>query len=271
MSRKLLAGLAAGLVALALIVMPADAAPRWFVNGKLAGTQPEPGVTFGKITLHNATLKNLECGNFVATTTWNEVVGGTERGFENTVGYSTWQCKAELPCKVHNERGEEEEGIFATPEGPPTFDGTEKRAVRSGITSLPWTGELTEKEKGVRQVLTHHVKVWLVVPIDTRLGGPGEGPACELLGGQEIEFADREGKTEKAEGDELAPRTVNGISNGLTPSHAVFAGEKVGKEESEKGGKAPETGRLISKYGPGYTTGTLVTAGAGDFELATSE
>ena len=264
MSRKLLTGLAAVLVVSVLVVMPAEAAPRWFTDGQVAGPEPEPGISFGKIELTNSELKAITCENVVASTAWNAVKEGTERGFQNTVGYGTWGCKAELPCKVHNERGEEEEGIFATAEGPPTFQGTEKAARRSGNTSLPWIGELIEKEKQ-HYVLTHHVKVWVVVPLDTKVGGPGEGPACELLGGEEIAFADREGATEKAAGDELAPKTVNGVMNGLYPSHIIFSGGK-----TEKGG-APETGRLVSSFGYGYTTGELVTAGAQDFELITAE
>ena len=264
MYRKLLRGSAAVLMVSALAVVPADAASKWFINGHLVGAQPEQILSFGKITLKNAELKTVECQNLVAATVWNELREGTEKGFQDTNGYSTWGCKASLPCKVHNERGEEEEGIFASPEGPPTFQGTEKEARRSGDTSLPWTGELIEKE-GSRYVLTHHVRVWLVVPLDKTMGGPGEGPACELLGGQEIAFANREGATEKAAGDELAPKAVSGTKNGLSPSHVVFAGEK-----SEKGG-VPETGRLVSTYGFGYTTGELVSAGATDFELVTAE
>lgn len=264
MSRKLLVGFAALLMVSAHAAAPAKAASKWFVNGHPIGAQAQSIFSLGKITLTNSELKSVECQNFVAGTVWNEVTEGTEKGFQDTIGYTTWGCKAALPCKVHNERGEEEEGVFATPEGPPTFQGTEKRARRSGNTSLPWTGELIEKGNQ-HYVLTHHVKVWLVVPLDTRMGGPGEGPACELLGGQEIAFADREGATEKAAGDELAPRTVSGNGNGLSPSHVVFSGEK-----TEKSGAA-ETGRLVSTFGFGYTTGELVSAGAEDFELITAE
>jgi hypothetical protein len=43
----------------------------------------------------------------------------------------------------------------------------------------------------------------------------------------------RAGTTEKAEGDELAPTFINGVKNGLTPSHCTFAGEN-GQVETEK-------------------------------------
>jgi hypothetical protein len=104
-------------------------------------------------------------------------------------------------------------------------------------------------------------------PVSKKLGGPGEGAGCELLGGEEIPFETQEGTTEKEAGDELAPKTANGLGNGLSPSHGVFGGEK---GLTEKG--HPETGRLVSKtLGPGYTTGELVSAGSADFELVTAE
>jgi hypothetical protein len=49
-----------------------------------------------------------------------------------------------------------------------------------------------------------------------------------------------EGVTEKAARDELSPKLVNGVKNGMNPSHAMFVGEK-----TDKGG-APETGRPFS-------------------------
>jgi hypothetical protein len=161
---------------------------------------------------------------------------------------------------VKNTRGEEAEGISLTFEAPPRVEKTE--ALRTGMTSLPWTGELTEKEPGVRQVLTHHVKIWVILPPASL----GNGPGCA---GTSIPFEDQEGPTEKQAGDELAPILINGTKNGLHPSHGEFLGEQ-GK--TEKG--FPKTGRLISPdVGPGYTTAkNLVTAGAkGAWELITAE
>ena len=230
-----------------------------------AGTKHEPVLSFGKLTLKNPELKELTCENFAATDVWNETTEGTERAFWNGVGYATWECKAALPCDVTNERGEEKEGTFLSAEGPPTYAEALKETRRSGNTSLPWTGELIEKGKQ-HYILTHHVKLWLVVPLDTADGGPGKGAGCELLGGDEIPFEDQEGPTEKAAGDELSLKMVNGLKNGLSPSHNVIVGE-----HTEKGG-APETGRLISPlFGPGYVGAELVFAGAPDFELITAE
>jgi hypothetical protein len=237
-----------------------NASIRWFINGKLAAAKHEPVITFGTITLENKTLGNLTCQSVVAGNAWNETTEGFERGFENTTGYTTFECEATAaPCKVKNTKGEEVEGIFATAEAPPIAEGTE--AHLTGVSSLPWTGELTEREAGRRQILTHNVKVWIVLPSPTI----GKGPGCR---GTEIPFEDQEGPSEKAEGDELAPVWVNGSRNGLKPSHGEFLGE-IGL--TEKG--FPITGRLISSaIGPGYIKAKQVIAGAkGGWELITAE
>jgi hypothetical protein len=264
MPKKLLVGLAPVLAVGALLAMPAlsGANPHVFINGKKAGTKHELGFAFGVITLKNAALAELKCENFSADNAWNEVKEGTERGFEETVGYGTWECKSAAPCEVTNERGIKKEGIYATAEGPPNL--VSEKARRNGNTSLPWTGELIEKEPqaGTKEiyVLTHNIKVWIVIPLGTEMGGGGVGPGC-VFGGHEIPFFD----TEKAPGDfELAPKTINGSKSGLFPSHGKFEGEK-----TEKDGKT-ETGKLESEFGAGFTTGSLVTAGMG-LELVTAK
>jgi hypothetical protein len=258
MPKKLVVGLAGVLAVAAFAVVPvvSQAAPRVFINGVKAGTKHELGFAFGKILLTSAALPNLECENFSADNSWNEVKEGTERGFEETTGFSTWECKTAAPCQVLNERGIRKEGIFITAEEPPEVHS--EKAHHNGDTSLPWNGELIEKEPetGVvnKYVLTHHIKVWIVVPLGTEMGGTGVGEGC-AFGGHEIAFFD----TEK-EGLELAPKTVNGSKNGLTPSHGVFEGKK-----TEKDG-ALETGGLDSELGAAFYTGSLVIAGE-NFEL----
>jgi hypothetical protein len=259
------------LAVVVVVAMPAVAQaappPRWFINGVRAGTKHEPTFSFGKITLKNAELKELTCENFAASSVWNEVAEGTERGFGETTGYSTWECKAALPCDVTNENGVTKEGVFATAEGPPSL--TSEKARRTGNTSLPWTAELTEKEGNRKEFFTetHHIKVYIVVPVNKSLGGPGTGAGCELLGGDEIPFENEEGLTEKVAGYELKPKVPAGIGNGLSPSHILFAGEK---GFAEKG--YPETGQLHNKtFGNAYITGELVSAGQADFELVTAE
>jgi hypothetical protein len=230
--------------------------PKWFRNGVLVTATHGPTMTAGSITLENSMLHKITCQNVVNQSIWNE----SEKGLETTLGYTTYECKAEHPCKVKNTKGEEVEGIYATAEAPPVISGSEK--FLSGSSSLPWTGELIEREAGVRQILTHNVKIWVVLPPATI----GKGEGCL---GSEIEFEAREGEAEKAEGDEPAAVTVNGSKNGLKPSHSEFKGEE-GK--TEKG--FPKTGRLISPtVGPGYTSATKLfnASSAGGFELVTSE
>jgi hypothetical protein len=259
MPKKLLVGLVVAVAALAAMPVVAQAiVPRVFINGHLATTKHESAFAFGPITLHNAILENLNCENFSAGQTWNEEVSGTERGFLTTTGYGTWECKATTPVKVKNARGEEQEGIFATAEEPP--EAKTEKAHKKGASSLPWTGELTEKEAGKLFVLTHGVKVWIVIPLCTEEGGTGKGGGC-LLAGNEIPFED----DSAVAGAELEPKSVNGVKNGLSPSKADFEGEK-----TEKNG-LPETGRLESGFGAGYTTGSLVAAGTAAFELLTDK
>jgi hypothetical protein len=160
---------------------------------------------------------------------------------------------------VKNTKGEEVEGIFATAEAPPEPAGSE--AHPTGITSLPWTGELIERETNITQVLTHHVKIFLVSPPVTV--GVGN---CQGLG---LPFEDAEGTTEKEAGYELAPIWVNGTRNGLKPSFSVFEGES---GLTEKG--FPQTGRLKSGVGDGFTTTPtrLVIGGlGGGWELITAD
>jgi hypothetical protein len=262
MPKKLLLGLALALAALGAIPVVAQAiVPRVFSNGRLLTTKHESAFAFGPITLTNAILPPLKCQNFSAGQTWNEVVNGTERGFLQTTGYGTWECLATggpppaVPgVKVKNARGETQEGIFATAEQPP--ESKTEKGHKAGATSLPWTGELTEKEAGKLFVLTHSVKVWIVIPLCTEEGGTGVGEGC-LLAGDEIPFED----STTVPGAELEPMSVNGVKNGLTPSKAVFEGPK-----TEKNGQV-ETGFLESGFGHGFTSGSLVAAGTGTFEL----
>jgi hypothetical protein len=257
MFRKFLPGLAPVLAVAALVAIPTEAqaiVPRVFSNGVKLGTTHVNAFAFGRITLRSGYLENLECENFSAGQTWNEVVNGTERGFLQTTGYGTWDCAASNPVNIKNTKGERVPGIFLTAEGEPVMHS--EKAYKTGNTSLPWRGELTEKE-GRNFVLTHNVKVWIVTPLCTEEGGTGEGGGCNLQG-SEIPIEDREGAAEKANGDEVAFKCVNGARNGLSPFKAVLEGEKEGTEKGK-----PETGRLESGFGPGYLTGSLVFAGGG--------
>jgi hypothetical protein len=235
--------------------------PHIFKNGvKVALGTKLNAIAVGEIILHNGVLGNLNCQNMVAGQTFNEVTEGTEKGFANSTGYSTFNCVAQAPCKVKNTKGEEVEGIYATAESPPEPAGTE--AHPTGISSLPWSGEVIERETGITQVLTHHVKVWIVDPPKTV--GVGN---CQ---GLEVPFEDAEGTTEREAGYELAPVAINGTKNGLKPSHAEFLGES---GLTEKG--FPETGRLKSGIGDGFTSTSpakIVSGGlGGGWELLTDQ
>jgi hypothetical protein len=232
------------------------------MNGVKLTTARRPILTVGEIALRNKKLGNITCVSGSTASAFNEATEGTEeKGFLNTVGYGTFECKSENPCKVKNTRGAEVEGIHATAEAPPEPAGTE--AHETGISSLPWTGELTERETAITQVLTKHVKLWIVFPPNT----VGTGSGCL---GTEVEVEDREGKTEKAEGDELAPVWLNGTKNGLKGSNEVFEGEE---GLTEKG--FPRTGRLSSpQVGPFYVKSNsfMRTGGlGGGWELVTVE
>jgi hypothetical protein len=191
--------------------------------------------------------------------TYNETTEGTEKGFQNWTGWATFGCKSQAECDVENTKGEIVPAIHFTAEAPPIVVGTE--AHETAISSLPWTGELIERETGKRQVLTHHVEVWLVIPPSP----PGKGTGCA---GEEIPYFDGEAPAEKEAGFELAPLWVNGSRNGLKPSHMEITGET---GLTEKG--FPVTGRLQSPIGPGYWTATRLSTGAlgGNWELITAE
>jgi hypothetical protein len=249
-------------------VPPIKRFPKDFKNGVMIGRMKVPTITFtgnfsfgGPITLENETFHSLECLTRLAGFEWNETTEGTEKGLSSTTGFITYQCKAEIPCKVTNTKGEEVEGIFVTAEAPPVAEGTE--AHDTGITSLPWTGEFIERETGVTQLLSHHVKWWVVFPPPS----VGLGVGCM---GTELAFEEREGATEKEEGDELAQLAQNGAKNGTKPSKFVFEGQ-AGK--TEKG--FPQTGRLIGEHGgaPLYLKAAQLVIGAaeGFFGLMTWE
>ena len=99
MRKKLVISLTLVVAAAALSAISAQAAPRVFGNGQLAGAKHEPGFSLGRVKLHNTILKTLECEEFIAGTSWNEVRNGTERGFGETTEFYTWECKGEDPVK----------------------------------------------------------------------------------------------------------------------------------------------------------------------------
>jgi hypothetical protein len=256
------------LAAAAMITVPAahaalppiKAFPKVFVNGIKVTKTPKPVIASGGITLENTIIGAMACNSATTGQAFNETTEGTEKGFLDSTGYMTFECQAANSCKVHNTKGEEVEGVYLTAEAPPVVKGTEMH--NAGITSLPWTGEFIEREEGKRQVLTKHVKLWLVLPPES----VGKGVGCV---GTELELETLEGKTEKERGYELAPLWLNGTKNGLKPSHSEFLGDE-GITEKE----APITGRLKSPQVGDFslTAKKLVSGGLGaGWELVTAE
>jgi hypothetical protein len=213
------------------VLPPIKAFPKFFINSLKLTSTHRPIFSFGNITLHTSTLGNMTCNNEFTGAVYNETTEGTEKGLENTLGYTTLECKSEGGlCKVKNTKGEEVEGTYLTADAPPPT-GTE--AHETGISSLPWTGEAIEREEGKRQILTHHVVLWIVLPPPTI----GKGPGCL---GTEIRCEDQEGTLETEEGKIIAPHFIDGVNNGLKPSHNELTGEE---GLTEKG--FPITGRLF--------------------------
>jgi hypothetical protein len=267
MRKKLLVGLGPLAVAAMIAVSAAQAAvpetkrfPKFFVNGVRETVAHKHAIVAGAISLEVYPIGFITCNTVMTGQAFNQTTEGTEKGFLSTVGYMTYECMTESTCKVKNTKGEEVEGIYLTAEAPPSVKGTEIH--NTGLTSLPWTGELIERETEKIQVLTKHVKLWAVYPPSS----VGTGGGCL---GTEIELEDREGKTEKEEGDELAPIWVNGSHNGLKPSHAEFL-YKAG--ETEKG--FPITGKLRSpQVERGSPRAPKLTIGGldGSWELLTAQ
>jgi hypothetical protein len=245
-------------------VPPIKAFPKFFINGTKLTSTHRPIVFFGTVMLQNSTLGNITCNTEFTGAAYNETTEGTEKGLENTLGYTTFECHEEPgdTCRVKNTKGEEVEGIYLTADAPPV-SGTE--AHETGISSLPWTGEAVEREEGRRQILTHHLVLWIVLPPSA----VGRGFGCL---GTEIQCEDQEGTLEKEKGFQLAPLFVNGAKNGLKASHAELLGET---GATEKG--FPETGRLVcpATGGPGdgsMTATKLVWGGlGGSWELVSLE
>jgi hypothetical protein len=264
--KRLMLWFAPLLMVAAIVAMPAVAQAHNFkLNGRKFGATKEPVLSYGEIELKNKMLHNLKCQYFLGGRVWDETTEGTEKSLEETVGYTDYHCVAEVPCKVANTKGEKVEGIYLTAEEPATAAGK-----KTGVSSLPWSAELTEKE-GFLGVLTHNVKVWLVLP------PTGEGLGCL---GTEFLFEDKtSSESEKPSINELFPLAVNGVKNGTRPSHVEFRGEE-GLEETEgQNGKEvtkpAETGRLESSAGPLYMSGILWITGAknqgASFELVSAE
>ena len=234
-TKKLPMAFAPALVVAALAMMLpaiAQASPKFLINGVAAGAKHEAIIQYGPITLENHFLGKIKCQNLASGNIWNE----SEKGLGNTEGYTTYSCTSEpLACA----------GVFATAEKPVEVTerivaSEKKKVAQRGATDLPWEGEAVEEEGGekLKKIKTHGIRVTVVVPCLT-MEVPFEGV--------------------------LEPISINGIKNGLFPSHLVFQG---------KGGK---TGFLTTtalgtkeENNIGYVIGEISTVGS-NVELITME
>src|SRR5271167_1324638 len=237
-SKKLVMGLAPVIAVAAVFVMPALAqgAPRWFINGKLAEAKHEALVAQGAITLQNQLLGKINCQTIAPGSVWNE----GEKGLGQTEGYASYGCRAEpTPCP----------GTFLTAEQPVEVvkhGEKEFEAVR-GPGDLPWQWEALEEEGSEKRR-----KIRITPPAAIPRAPRILLTVVMLCLNLEVPF---EGQ--------LEPLIVNGLKNGLSPSHLQFQG---------KGGQTGflTTTKLGEEASRGYVTGELTTVG-GNVELITAE
>jgi hypothetical protein len=228
-SRCLIVATSVLVIVLSVAPALAEASPRWLINGQPAGAKHEANIGYGTITLENAVLGKISC----QTITSGSIFSESEKGLGLTEGFETSDCATEpMRCP----------GAFVTAERPVAVKSEPGKKPQALYVhgELPWTGELAEKEVPEMQ---RTLKIW--TPLLTVVM-----PCLNL----EVPFEGR-----------LEPVFVNGIGNGLTPSHLQFQG---------KGGK---TGFLTTnKLGTekedniAYLTGELATVG-GEVQLLTAD
>ena len=233
MAKKLPMAFAPALAVAALVLMPAiaQASPKFFINGIAAGAKHEAIVQYGPISLENHFLGKIKCQNLASGNIWNS----SEKGFGNTEGYTTYACTAEpVACA----------GVFATAEKPVEVTeriiaSEKKKVAQRGATDLPWEGEAVQEEGGEKlKKIKLYVSLTAVMP-------------CLNL---EVQFKGT-----------LEPLSINGLANGLSPSHLLFQGNggQTGFLTTAKFGSGEEVSR-------GYLSGELTTVG-GNVELVTAE
>jgi alpha-tubulin suppressor-like RCC1 family protein len=202
--------------------------PRFSYNGKLVGAIGVSTLSGGEITLENPRFGKIKCRALANGSVNNGSVNSElERGHDQVESFEAFPCTSEPACP----------GIFASAEKPlelvETEKGTEKVIVgaRRGSSSLPWSGEIFSTS-GTRRLKLERAGLTLVAP-------------CV---GAEVFF----------EGT-LQPQWVNGVKNGLNPSHLDFFGA---------GQLVSSTGETLSLSGTGNP---IKVAGESGFALITVE
>jgi hypothetical protein len=225
-----LQGLATAVTVVMLFAAPAvaSASPQWFINGRLAEAKHEGVLSYGTLTLENNVLGKISCQTIMSGAIYNQ----SEQGLGPTEGFETYDCVTEpTPCP----------GSFISGERPVAVKETERTYKPVYVKGdLPWPAELIEKEGSEKQRTLRINGPWLTVVL-----------LCENL---EVPFEGR-----------LEPIFVNGIGNGMTPSHLQFQGKrsKTGVLETTKLPRESEDNIA-------YVTGELANVG-GNMELITAE
>jgi hypothetical protein len=209
----------------------ASATPQWRMNGALVGETKQHAVQFGTLTLNQVTFGEWKCSVLAGMPVWNE--GGN--GLASVESWVPYDCSS-TSCPS---------GANVTAETPVKLEEktnakgeTEYTAIR-GEKTTPWPAQTAGPEAGVPRLAIHKIRLTLECP--------GEAFQPKFSG-------------------VLEPRLVNGIGNGMSPSHVLFEG---------KGGK---TGSLSADFcslgceGSGlYVSGQLTTLGTRGQELITAE
>jgi hypothetical protein len=194
MSKKVQMGLAAVLAVAVCAGAPAmaQATPQFKVNGNLLGTQKQAVILFGNLTLKNKMFGEWKC-KIVADMLINNEAGG---GLGNWEGWSPFLCESTMCAGQSYVTAEEnvklEEKVNAKGE-------TEYSAIR-GAKTTPWPASLKKQETTEKKVS------WITKKMHIIINCPKETFEPNFTG-----F--------------IEPHWVNGIGNGLTPSHLAFEGE----------------------------------------------
>jgi hypothetical protein len=191
MSKKLLVGLAPVVAVAALSVMSAvaQATPQFRINGVLAGTAQQNVTEYGTLTLQTRIIGEFKCKILAGGSVWNE--GG--KGFAAVEAWEPFLCSAS-ECKGQ---------AYVTVEKPVELIEKENAKsekeyrARRGTSSLPWPAE-TIAPAGERRLNIRKMRLALACPEE----------------GLEITFTGN-----------LEPLIVNGLKNGLSPSHLLFEGK----------------------------------------------
>jgi hypothetical protein len=240
MSRKrLLIALAsvAVLAAFSMTPVAAQATPRFYVNGVLAGANKQNVVQFGTITMKSPFLGEIKCNLLVAAPVGNE----SEKGVASIDAWETWGCH--MPECLRGPAFVMAEDAVKLIE---PVKGNPPKATR-GETALPWPAQAVTTPEATTALQMGNTEKLPLEPVKFLVSCPGE-------------------LFEVAYEGALEPRIVNGTKNGLKPSHLEFQGEggKTGflKSPDILGGKEPQADLFIK--------GELTQLGTGQ-QLITAE